>query len=293
MPTISTLIPDIQKLITTRGWFNDELAKEFSTEVGRRLQIQFNEGYTPRLRLSRMGPRCPKALWLSIHKPELAEKMPPWAEVKFSFGHILEAWAITLAKAAGHSVTGEQDELRVDDVTGHRDCVIDGCLVDVKSAASPSFKKFKDGSLAQADTFGYLDQLDGYLVGSAEDPLVTTKDRGFLFAIDKQLGHMCLYEHMHTPERAQKLRDRIAEYKRIVSLPKCPECECGTEEASNGNISLDTRASYSEFKFSCFPQLRCFLYSGGPEYLSVVVKHPWNKNGPLPEIDRHGSSVYH
>ena len=126
----------------------------------------------PRLRLSQMGPRCPKALWYSIHHPELAEKLPTWAKFKYAYGHILEAFAIILAKEAGHDVTGEQDAIEVDGVIGHRDCVIDGCIVDVKSASSRSFQKFKTKTLAQDDPFGYLDQLDAYMAGSLEDPLV-------------------------------------------------------------------------------------------------------------------------
>src|SRR6266849_6159935 len=40
-----------------------------------------------------------------------------------------------MAKAAGHEVLGEQDELTLDGVVGHRDCVIDGCIVDVKTTS--------------------------------------------------------------------------------------------------------------------------------------------------------------
>jgi len=80
-----------------------------------------------------------KPLWHSIHTPEKAEALPAWAEIKYTYGHILEALAISLAKAAGHEVTGEQDAITVDGILGHRDCVIDGCVVDVKSANRPEF----------------------------------------------------------------------------------------------------------------------------------------------------------
>ena len=160
--TIYTLVSDINALIKSKqeGWFTDELAKSLSADIGLRLQAQFGQGTRePRLRLSAMGPRCPKALWYSINRPELAEPLPPWAEIKYAFGHVIEALAISLAKAAGHSVVGEQDELRLDGIVGHRDCVIDGCIVDVKSASTISFNKFKTSTFT--DTFGYLDQLDG------------------------------------------------------------------------------------------------------------------------------------
>jgi hypothetical protein len=288
MPDISTLIPDIQRLIVRKdGWFNEELAQSLSRDISLSLQSQLGErkaGAT--LRLSQMGPKCPCALWHSIHHPELAEALPPWAEIKFSFGHIIEALAIALAKAAGHEVTGEQDVLTVDGVVGHRDCVIDGCVVDVKSAASRSFQKFKDGTLEKDDLFGYLDQLDGYLVGSADDPLVRTKDKGYLLAVDKQLGHMCLYEHSL---REENIRDRIRDYKEIVRLPQAPRCTCGTvADGKSGNIKLDIRAAYNSYKYSCNPRIRTFLYASGPVYLTKVVRKP-----DVPEIDKHGKTVYH
>lgn len=250
------------------------------------IKIPRQEKKPPRLRLSAMGPRCPCALWHSIHHPELAEPLPPWAEIKYCYGHVLEALAITLAKAAGHEVTGEQDELLVDGIKGHRDCVIDGCVVDVKSASSLSFNKFKDGSLKDNDSFGYLDQLDGYLVGSLDDPLVTVKDRAYILAIDKTLGHMCLYEH-HI--RVESIRKRIADYKAIVGRAEPPPCECkSVPDGKSGNLKLDMRSSYSPYKFCCKPSVRTFVYASGPVYLTHVARKP-----DVREIDKYGKTVYH
>lgn len=293
MKTIDTLIPDIQALVQTKGWFTDVVRDTFSGEVGLRLQEKFNEEATRErfLRLSQMGPRCPRALWYSIHRSDLAEPLPPWAEIKYSFGHIIEALAISLAKAAGHEVTGEQDELVLDGIVGHRDCVIDGVTVDVKSASSISFKAFKTGQFS--DTFGYLDQLDGYILAAASDPLVTIKRKGYLFVIDKQLGHMCLYPHEVTDGREATLRERIDAYRRIVALPSAPVCECGTiTQESTGNVQLDLKASYSAYKHSCFPGIRTFLYANGPVFMTKVVKRPFNKNGPITEVDKDGKVVY-
>ena len=280
---IQTLIQDIYTTIQRKdGWFNDELARDFSSNVGARLQDQLGEKQgPPTLRLSQMGPRCPKALWHSIHRPELAEALPPQAEIKYSYGHIIEALVIVLAEAAGHRVEGKQDVITLDGVSGHRDCVIDGCTVDIKSSSSLGMVKFKTGSIAQDDPFGYLDQLDGYVVGSYADPLVLVKDKGYLLAVDKTLGHMVLYEHRIREER---IRSRIREHKRIVSLATPPACTCGTvEHGKSGNIKLDTKASYSLYKHVCFPNLRTFLYSDGPVYLTKVERLP-----DVPEITRSG-----
>lgn len=274
MKRIHTLIPDIYEQLQKRdGWFTDEVRQEFANEITLRLSGQLGQPRKEgKLTLSRMGPKCPCQLWHMVHKPELAEKLPPWAEFKYTYGHVIEAIAIGLARAAGHNVTGEQDELVVDGILGHRDCVIDGCIVDVKSSSSQSFSKFTSGSYEQNDSFGYLDQLDGYLVGSLLDPLVEVKDTAYLLAIDKQLGHMVLYTH-HIRER--HIRERIAKYKRIVELSKPPACTCPeTKDGQSGNMKLAFPATYNPFKYCCKPHIRTFVYSDGIRYLTKVVREP-------------------
>jgi hypothetical protein len=290
MKTIQTLIADIYKKVgSDDGWFDEALAREFSQELGTRLvETIAPRNQVPTLRLSKMGPSCERALWYSIHSPELAEQLPPSAKIKYIYGHILETFVIAMAKAAGHEVTGEQDAVTVDGITGHRDCVIDGCIVDVKSCSSLAFKKFEDKTIVEEgnDSFGYLDQLDGYLCGSSHDPLVRVKDRAYILAIDKTLGHLCLYEHKL---REQSIRDRIKLYKEITARPLPPRCTCETvAEGKSGNIKLGTRASYSGFKHSCFPALRTFLYAKGPVFLTHVERIP-----DVPEITKEGGFVQH
>lgn len=284
---IKTLVPDIYALLKRKdGWFTQELANDLSGELARRLQEKFNDVRgKPSLRLSQMGPKCPCHLWHSINNHEAAEALPPWAEIKYAYGHVIEAMVISLAKASKHTVTGEQDAVSVDGIVGHRDCVIDGCIVDVKSSSSIGFQKFKDGSIRENDSFGYLDQLDGYLVGSANDPLVTVKDKAYLLVVDKTLGHMCLYEH---DLREEGIRSRIREHKRIVGLSNAPACTCGTVPiGKSGNIGLDIKASYNPYKYCCKPFLRTFIYANGPVYLTTVVRKP-----DVIEVDRYGKTVY-
>lgn len=292
MASINTLLADVSALLQTNGWFTQSLADEFAKEVSLRMQTHFNEEKTPRLRMSKLGDECPCALWNSIHHPELAEPLPSHARFKYAYGHIIEALAICLAKASGHTVTGEQDEVVLDGIVGHRDCVIDGCIVDVKSCSSYSFQKFKDRTLAQDDAFGYLEQMDAYVVGSSDDPLVQVKDRGYFWAIDKVLGKMCLYEHYARPTH---IRNRITEHKRLIGLPSTPACTCGIiSDGKSGNLRLDVKASYNSYKYACFPRLRTFLYAEGPRYLTKVVKLPRRQDGtPIPEVDRNGDFIYH
>jgi hypothetical protein len=282
LKTIHTLIPDIYKIVNT-NWMTDELANILARDIASRL----GTGRQARraLRLSELRPRCPKALWHSVHTPELAAPLPPWVHIKLMYGHILEALVLTLARAAGHKVEGEQDELVCCGVVGHRDAVIDGCVVDVKSSSVLALDKLKTGSIEQNDGFGYLDQLDAYIGGSATDSLTTVKDKGYLLGIGKELGHLALHEHKY---RASHIEERIRDYQRIIALPEPPNCECGTEAFTNGNTKLDTRASYDEMRYVCWPKLRTFIYAKGPVYLTNVVKAPKD----VPELDKHGRICY-
>ncbi len=279
---INTLLTDVNRVIQQEGWEHALLERGLDQEISLRLQgSAARSSRKAQLSLSQMGPRCPRALWYSVHRPDLAEPLPPAARFKYTYGHLIEALAIVLAREAGHQVEGEQDEVSVDGVTGHRDCVIDGAVVDVKSTSSLGFLKFKNQTIAQDDPFGYLEQIDGYVVGSYDDPIVTVKDRGYLWAIDKTLGKMVLYEHRI---REDRIRERIRTYRKIVggNYGNPPQCECGTRpEGKSGNIALDVRASYSLYKHCCFPQLRTFIYSDGPRYLTHVERLP-----DVPEIYR-------
>jgi hypothetical protein len=270
--SIHELIPDIYNLVGGSDGIGNLLTSDMASSIEGAIKTSLGPQDRRGLRLSALGPRCPKALWYSVNRPELAEPIPPYAKIKYLYGHIIEHLVIGLAKASGHTVTGEQDELCVDGITGHRDCVIDGAIVDVKSTSSRGFAKFKDKTIAENDDFGYLDQLDGYLVGSLDDPLVTVKDKAYLLAVDKTLGHMVIYEHRL---REESIRNRIRLYKEIVDRPEPPDCQCEcVPDGKAGNIKLGVKASYSPFKRVCFPHARAFLYASGPVYLTKVVRVP-------------------
>lgn len=284
---INTLVKDCYDVLQTEGWLTAARLGDFSVNLSAALnQTQ----RLPGLRLSQMGEKCPCQLWHSVHTPELAEPFKPWTRNVFNYGHILEAYAVELIKAAGHEVTGEQDECILDGVPGRRDCIVDGCITDIKSVNSYGYQTLKSGDVSE-DPFlrDYLDQLDGYTVASAEDPLVRVKDKAYIFGINKQLGHLVLYEHRI---RKESIMARIQLCREIVGLQSPPRCTCGTITEANGNIKLDLKASYNTYKFACFPNLRCFIYSGGPIYFVKVVKRPTYKGVPLTEVDRLGNILY-
>ena len=274
MKHISTLIQDVYNVATNDVWFDPEQSERYCRQLGHNI----NQSLAPReavsgLRLSAMGERCPRALWASVHSPSLQAPFRPQTRIIFHYGHVIEQLAIALARAAGHTVEGEQDELQLNGILGHRDCIIDGCIVDVKSVTSKGMETFKSGRVEE-DIFlrSYLDQLDGYTVASYDDPLVTNKEMAYIWAIDKQLGHMHLHEHRVRPNH---IRQRVNDYKAIVASEVPPKCTCGTVfDRATGNTRLDVKASYNPFKRFCFPNHRTFIVKGKPISYSVVKTKP-------------------
>lgn len=292
MKNINTLIKDVYDVAAREQWFDHDVAAQYSTEMGAALLERLTrEDQSPRLRLSQMGEQCPRSLWASIHAPSLREKLTGQTRFKFHYGDVIELLALTLAKAAGHSVKGEQDECELLGIRGHRDCVLDGHIVDVKSVNSMSFQRIASKQVA-SDPFlrVYLDQLDGYAVASLDDPLVINNDVAYIWAIDKVIGRMTLYEHRVRPDR---IRQRVTEYKAIVASNEPPGCTCGTmRHGESGNIRLDTKASYNPYKRFCFPHLRTFYYKDGKDGklidLVKIVKMP-----NVPELDKNGNFMVH
>ena len=246
--------------------------------VKSRLEEQRNE---PTLRLSNLGTKCLRKLWYQINEPDRAEVLPPSTRFKFLFGDILEDLLLFLAKEAGHSVQGEQDELNLHGVKGHRDAIIDGRIVDCKSASTYSFKKFESNRLREDDPFGYLTQLNSYIRGSEGDPRVTERDVGSFLVVDKTLGNICL--DTYPVDTETNYEEKINDIKDILSLPEAPPR--GFEdvpEGKSGNKKLCTNCSYCGYKFHCWDNLRSFNYSTGPVFLTTVAKQPKVEELPCP-----------
>lgn len=271
--SIDTLIPDIHTLFDPKYQheFDKENIEKFGQMVANLVAQRISETRSkPSLRMSNLG-KDDRRLWLDINKPELGEPLSASTYVKFLYGDILEELLLFLSKEAGHEVRGEQDTMEINGVVGHRDAVIDGVLTDVKSASSYSFKNFKGGKLAEDDKFGYIDQLNQYLYASKEDPIVTEKDVGAFFVIDKTTGNMCIDKHA----RNGKDYSAVVDEKRAMLQGPMPEpCEVPIPEGKSGNMKLSVKCSYCPFKKVCYPNHRTFLYSHGPVFLTEVRKLP-------------------
>lgn len=266
MKSISTLVKDIQDRISSSEPFDPATVEEFGKSLAGKLASRLSRGTDrPSLRLSNLGTPCERKLWYSINRPEWAEPLPPSAKFKFLFGDIIEEVILFLAKASGHTVEKEQEEVRLHGVVGHIDGIIDDELVDVKSASTYSFNKFAQHTLADDDAFGYLTQLGAYASGLG-------KSGGSFLAVDKTLGHIALDRHSFPAVNYEQV---IAAKRKMLEWPKPPERGYSdVPEGSSGNRKLGVACSYCPFKSRCWIGLRSFAYSRGPVFLSVVNKAP-------------------
>jgi hypothetical protein len=170
-------------------------------------------------------------------------------------------------------VEGTQDTQEIEGIKGHRDAVIDGVVVDVKSASTYSYQKFKEGALeAGNDAFGYIDQLQSYLYAGQTDDKVTDKSRAAFLVADKTLGHICLDIH----EKKSIPYDLIYKHKKeMVNAPEAPPRGfTAVADGKSGNEKLGVNCSYCEYSKKCWPTQRIFAYSSGPTKLVTVVREP-------------------
>jgi hypothetical protein len=276
--TLDTLVEDIYNKI---GVLADnkhiDLDEDTIEQFGESMkQILYDWSHpTPRgkpaLRMSNIG-RKERQLWYDMKSEGTPEKMPPSLFIKFLYGHLLEEIVLFLVKLSGHEVTSEQKEITVSGIKGHMDCVIDGEVVDVKTASGFAFKKFKDGTLAEQDAFGYMAQLAGY------EEAEGTNNGGFL-ALNKESGELAMFR----PDDFDKpnIKKKISSVKKAVKLKTPPErCYNPIPDGKSGNMQLPKGCVYCRHKFECHKDanegkgLRVFKYSNGNRYLTQVPKVP-------------------
>lgn len=267
--TIDTLVDDIYGLFDGEHEVSQDAIDACGAELASVIAQRLGRGQErDRLRLSQIG-QPDRKVWLSLQEDVPREELEPWTKIKFLYGDILEVLLLFFAEQAGHTVKGKQDELDIEGVKGHRDAVIDGVLVDVKSASTFGFKKFKDHTITEDDPFGYLHQIAAYQQASPD----VDKERAGFLAIDKQHGHitLCDLATFELPDAAV----RVSELLDVVSKDEEPEpCYDPVPDGASGNMKLDTGCSYCHFKQHCWPNMRTFLYSNGPRYLTHVEKEP-------------------
>lgn len=285
MKTIETLIDDIYEVVEGKGGWDKAASEYFGTTVAKTMEDRLNpDTYKPGLRMSAIGQPCARKLWYSIHMDGKGEPLEPYVRFKFLYGDILEDFLLALAVAAGHEVAGCQDEMNLYGIKGHRDAVIDGVTVDVKSASTFAFQKFKKGLTDEEDGFGYLTQLASYVKSGEDDPLVRDKSGGAFLVVDKQHGHLTLDYH-NLVSRMDELESLYESRKEMAEKDSPPIRGFDPQpEGKSGNMKLGFNCSYCDFKKVCYPKLRTFLYKQGPTtrpvHLTTVVKTP-----KVPEVE--------
>lgn len=272
--SLDTLVEDIYELFNGHD-VDPDRAEEFGRAIATAVSTRLSEYKKEReftLRVSNLG-KPDRQLWYDKNKPE-KEELAPHTKIKFMFGDLIEALLLFLAAEAGHTVTDQQTEVIVDGIVGHNDAVIDDVVVDVKSASTHAFKKFRDGTLSDDDPFGYMEQMAGYSEGLGK------RDGAFL-AMDKQNGHITLLRVPREELEALDVRARIEHLKAVVDQPEPPErCYEPVPEGQSGNMKLPIGCSYCPHKFECWKDandgigLRTFLYSSGPVHLTKVEREP-------------------
>ena len=278
MKKLNTLVDDIYKKLSVLGKGKSlNLSEESIEQFGESMKDVLRHWSTPTprstttLRMSNIG-RPNRQLWFDMKTEQQAQEIPPSTFIKFLYGHMLEEVVLLLVKLAGHTVSDEQKNVKIKGIEGHMDCVIDGEVIDVKTASGYAFKKFKDGTLAEDDTFGCMSQLAGYEAGHG------TSNGGFL-AMNKESGELALY----IPEELDKpnIETKIDTVKKSLKKSAPPElCYKPIPDGSSGNMKLPRGCFFCRHKLECHKDsnngkgLRVFKYSKGLSYLTQVVKEP-------------------
>jgi len=291
MGNIFKLVPDIYNLITTKrapkGVDVEAEIEKFGEDMKALMRKEFlGKGFDARkLRLSNIG-RDDRYLWNHYHK-KAKQKYRPENLIKFLYGNVIEEMLLFLTRMSGHEVTHEQHPCEVGGITGSMDCKIDGVVTDVKSTSTYGFKKFKDGTLAYDDPFGYVAQIKAYAHSEG-----ATK-YGWL-AMDKQNGHLTylMYDEEDTQAPVHEkisysIEERVEHVKKLVEQPEPPKDSCHElqDDGKSGNTKLAVGCSYCHFKKVCWPSVRGFIYSTGPRFLVDVVNEPKVMEIPHDQIE--------
>jgi hypothetical protein len=290
MKNIQTLIPDIYELLHTgEKNVNEDNLNTLLTDIKNTITNFITEKQSvdskAELRMSKLGTKDRKT-WFEHNyefdnlKEKTSEEVGPNL-MRFLTGHIVEAVLLFLAKEAGHKVEYEQHEVDVNGVKGHLDAVIDGNLVDVKTASQFSFPKFLGSNIVDGnDPFGYKAQISGYKKG-LQNAGIDINGSAYFWAYNKSNSDMVLteipkYDVIDADKRVDRMREVIA----LDSPYDLPYCYEPVDQGKSGNKVLDPNCSYCPFKEVCFKDanngkgLRKFKYANKIEYFTKVVNEP-------------------
>lgn len=271
MAEIKTLVEDIYNLFDPNHGHepNEDNLNEFAENLKNLLRTRLakREVLNNPLRFSSLG-RPDRQLWY-MAKGYPQEDISAKTYFKFLYGDVIEELLLFLAKESGHTVERTQEEIEVNGVKGHIDAVIDGVLVDVKSASPFGYEKFVKQTVTENDPFGYVQQLAGYA------QVITPGQAPAWLAMNKVTGGICLSPLSQSIVKDFPVEERIDHLKEVIDREEAPpRCYEDEEDGKSGNRKLGTACGYCAFKHSCWPGLRTFAYSNGPRFLTKVVRAP-------------------
>tara|TARA_R110000796_G_scaffold104931_3_gene214913 strand:+ start:294 stop:1184 length:891 start_codon:yes stop_codon:yes gene_type:complete len=241
------------------------LIEEFKEMCGSAIQRQFDRKSEYRVRMSGVGkPLCQQKMSI---REDREEEVDYTLVMKFLFGDLIEAVAVTVLKASGVEIQGEQESVSLDiggtTLKGTYDVKIDNKIYDIKSAAPGSFSmKFAANrgynNIKQDDPFGYVPQ--GYLYSEAAGTTF-----GGWIAINKSTGEWAVCEaplvQDEDREDALELADR--NIREVLTNPTIDKCFTDTAETykdketgtvkKTGNRTLDRTCGYCGYKKYCWP----------------------------------------
>ena len=276
--SIDTLITDVYDVLV-KGYNQTEDNDKVIDTFGDNLKDLLRSRLSPRrkggpvLRLSAIG-KPSRQLWYDS-KGYTKQELTGDQLLKFLYGDIIEEILLTLAKLSGHSVTNEQHSVKVAGIKGHMDAVIDGHVVDVKSASPFAFKKFVNGSLPLDDPFGYLQQISAYSEGVPDNEGVA------FWAMNKVTGDLTLYQP--SDDVLPDTQERVDELHKVLAQDEPPaRCYDDVLDGKTGNRKLDMGCVFCDFKKVCWADanggegLKAYKYAAipFPIYLTETVKQP-------------------
>lgn len=276
MKNIDTLVDDIYEVVKGKGGWNSAITEYFLEHTKNVVQERLEKPQEQRdyLSLSMLGTPCKRKIWYTVNKPELADEINSLALGTFLYGDLLEGLILSLAKAAGHDVKGEQDTLEVEGVKGHRDAIIDGMTVDIKTTSKSGMNKFLRGNLREDDPFGYISQLSSYIYADQSNPDMKEKTRGAFLVVQKDQFrlHLDIYD---LKEELLKKRAEVIDIKEMVAGEKPKErLESVPLRAGSKNMKICLSCKYCPWKRDCWPEARVFEFSTGYEWLTHIEREP-------------------
>lgn len=262
MKSIDTLVKDIYKFLETGSVDLQKLASNIATVLAEKIAANRK----PSLSMSQLGKPA-RRLWNDINYPP---KVSGKDRLKFLYGDIIEAVILYLVEASGHSVKDCQRCVEVDGVKGAIDAIVDGSLIDVKSASPFTFEKFQKSSLGSNDSFGYLAQINGY-----NDALKLPR-KAFL-VVNKVSGEILLY-NVDDDFESVDVHKLIKEQKESLKHNKPPAKPCyePVPFGKSGNMVVARQCKWCPHLKRCWKNVTPVKYSNGVEYFTKIVKTPRN-----------------